>query len=146
MGKKLVFLAIAAVIIPLILTFLRKPSAQNTNTITGTPPPSSLTKFPTITLPPAGTYVQNQLVVKYKSGMAPDELTDRTKLQEIDTADKAINTLKKEKLYTDTSEPLSLFYVITLNQGADLAKAISIYQSLPEADKVQTNGIVKTNR
>lgn len=105
--------------------------------------PESPSPTVVITLPPTGTYIEDQLIVKFKPGQAPDELSDPAKLQEIRKADTEAGMIQRTKLFAQNTGELGQYYAIVLKQGSDLRKAMQIYQALPEVAEVQTNGIVE---
>lgn len=120
------------------ITFLIKGTKKQAERITSSP------VLPTTeaTLPPTGTFVEDQIVVKYKSEQSPDQLKDKAKLDEVNKADLDAGVIKKVKLYTTETEPLNLYYVLTLRQGTDLKETIKIYQRLPEVANVEINNVI----
>ncbi len=149
----LVIIILALIVIPLsLLTFSKKtkqpsPIPAPTASLTPTrelPFSPSPTKFQ---LPPEGSYVPDQLIVKYKSGQSPEELKAPNKLEKIESADIQAGFLSKERLYKDTDDSvLRTYYLIKLKQGSDLLKAVNIYKNLEEVGNVDVNHIVQSFR
>lgn len=133
------FLLIAAIVFILIaLSVIFISVKSTTNKII----PANPTETPKPTLQPLpseGGYVKNQLIVEYKAGMSPHELTDNSKREKLATSLQELGVISQEKLHESTDPKLTNFYVLTFEQGIDLEKVRSKIYALEEIKNVDPN-------
>jgi len=149
--KKIALIVIIILIligIPLsLLTFSKKPkqpssptptpSASLSPTITGEVPSSPTpTKFQ---LPPEGSYVPDQLIVKYKSGQSPEEIQDEDKKRTLESFLMANGMLSQERLHETNDPVLKTFFILKLKKGVDLQELILLLKEREEVESVELN-------
>jgi hypothetical protein len=113
--------------------------------VSPTPTTNSLTS-PTSTESPLPTpeFVQDELIVKYKQGMGPDEVQADRKTS-IEALYKEVGVVLEKKLYQSSSSALKNYYLLNLKTSLSLENAISKLKTLPEIENVEKNYINKTN-
>lgn len=138
------FLLIAAIVFILVaLSVIFISVKSTTNKII----PVSPTETPKPTLqpfPPKGDYIENQLIVEYKEGMSPDELTDNNQRAELAKVLQDAGVILQEKLSQTTDPNLKNFYVLTFKDGIDVKAASRKIYEIPQIKGVEPNVIFKT--
>ncbi len=127
------------IVIAVLLMSQKTPQKEGVTTAVREEPSPTVV----ITLPPKGTYLEDQLIVKYKEGRSPAELQDTAEVEQLKKADLDAGMLQRTKLLPKATGQMSLYYVVVLKKGSDLKKAMEIYQALPQVSEVQINAIVK---
>ncbi len=91
---------------------------------------------------PTPEFVQNELIIKYKQEMGPDEISPERKA-EIDNYFKKLGIISQRKIYESSSSALKNYYIINLETEVNLDSVISTINELPEIENVEKNYINK---
>ncbi len=147
--RKLLFLAI--IILFLLITvaitafayfkYQEKGESIKIN-ISTTTTTTNLTNSPTPAdgLLPTPEVVEGELIVKYKQGMGPDEVSINRKT-EIDKILADLGMISEEKMYESSSSALKNYYIINFEKDVNLDSMIDEIKKLPEIENVEKNYI-----
>lgn len=137
---QLIIIAFLLLILGLMLVILFQ-NVKNNNSSKVLPTPQV---YPSIIASPMPTeFVPEQLIVKYKEGKTPEEITDlaeKRKMEEI--FDKA-GVLSQEKMGKNDSF-LKNYYLVKLKPGTKVEDAVNLFKQLEEVENVQPNYVYKT--
>lgn len=148
--SKLLILFLAIILItalPLVIFFSTKqtpvgpqPEPTQIPEPTGIVTPTFEVKPTLPPFPEKGGYVENELIIEYKEGMSPDELTDNGQRSRLAQALADAGVISQKKLYQSLDPKLKNFYVLTFQNGVDVQEVSKIIYQLPEIKGVEPNG------
>lgn len=92
---------------------------------------------------PTSTFVPDQLIIKYKSGQTPEELTSQRK-EEIQKIFNEAGVLSQEKLYPENAA-LKGYFMLKFKKGINLENAKDILNTIPEIENAEQNNIIDPN-
>lgn len=140
--KKPILIVLAAILvigIPILFFLFFNQTKQKT-------PPASVptpTLLPTQIIPtqdvnvlPSGSYVPDQLIVKYKIGQSPDEINEERRKAIQEVFEKA-GVIFQEKGYMSGNSSVGTFYLLKFKKGTDLKKTADLLKTLEEIEYVE---------
>jgi hypothetical protein len=86
---------------------------------------------------PPGEVVEGRLIVNYRPGYAPHEITDPAAKQRIASAFQTAGVIAQEKAFESLDFRFVRYYILYLSPGTCLTKAYGILMSLPELASVE---------
>ena len=154
-GIKKIIIIVFAVIILLLITFVvffysRSKSTEiggrvfPTSSIVIEPSitPTAIKPPPLLSLAPS-SYVQDELIVKYKMGKALEDITDDAENKKIQDVFDNAGVATQRKMYPDNGSVLKNYYIFQLKKGTNIINSINLIKELDEIDYVQPNYIQK---
>lgn len=112
--------------------------------ITTPTPTASRLVTPTDMPIPTPEFVQNELIVKYKMGMGPDEISKERKT-EIGKVYKELGITLEKRAFEASSSAFKNYYLLNLKTQLKLEEVISKLKTLPEIENVEKNYINRAN-
>ncbi|MDO8657951.1 MAG: hypothetical protein Q7K55_04375 [Candidatus Levybacteria bacterium] len=151
------FVLISLLIPPVLFIFSRNQLSDKQDGIVVSPSPvqntpgAILTTEPKITLSPypstplniKPSFMPDEIIVKYKSGQSPDEITNNEKRTKLNESLEKIGVISQQKL-NQSSPVFKSYYLVKLKQGTDVLKAIELIKTIDEVEYAQPNYIQKT--
>ena len=124
MNRKLLIIGFLLIAVLLFFGFLFIKSKETKN----------LENLPKKSIPKGTTYVQDQIIVKYKDGVNPLDLEKKLK---------EIGVISQEKLYKDTNDSvLKRYFIFKLKKGVSVEKIYEILNSFKEVENAEPNYII----
>jgi len=123
------------------------PKISPTTTITSAISPTvyiSKSPSPTVVASPTAAFVPDQLIIKYKYGQTPEELTAQRDTEITIILDQA-GVLSQEKLYSSQDSTLKRYYVLKFKKGTNLESAKETLSTIPEIENAEQNNIININ-
>ncbi len=109
--------------------------STTTSTVNSSSPTTSVES-----LLPTPEVLEGELIVKYRQGMGPDEVSIERKT-EIDKIFSELGISSQKKMYESTSSALKNYYIINFEKDVNLDNMISEIKKLPEIENVEKNYI-----
>ena len=111
--------------------------------ITPTPTASRLVT-PTDIPIPTPEFVQNELIVKYKMGMGPDEISKERKT-ELGKVYKELGITLEKRAFEASNSAFKNYYLLNLKTKLKLEEVMLELKALPEIENVEKNYINRAN-
>lgn len=93
--------------------------------------------------PKGAKYVEDQVIVKYKDGQAPNELSPE-KEESLNNKLTSLGVKSQEKLFTSVDEFLKNYYLLYLRPGTNIQDLYKKLSDIPEVDSITPDYILDT--
>lgn len=144
-NKKRIIIYIVLLVLVLVVVVLFVVNGMRTQSGNSkTSPTPAVLLTPTEAPIPTPEFVKNQLIIKYKTGMRPDEIDPERKAILTDLY-KEIGVVLEKKAFESSSSALNNYYILDLNTKLSLDDVINKLKTLSEIENVEKHYINKSN-
>lgn len=88
-------------------------------------------------------YAPDEIIIKYKTGKAPDEMTE-SEFEEVNKVFTKAGVVSQEKLYKEKSSILKNYYLLKLKPGTSVLESINLIKTLNQIEYAEPNFTYKT--
>lgn len=94
--------------------------------------------------PKGSEYANDQIIVRYKNGQAPDDLKNEDQKKSLAQELLAMGVTSQKKLFTSTDSLLRNYYLLLLKSGTNIPNLYKKLLTVPEVDSVTPDYILTT--